>query len=524
MAAAIPIFTIHDAMMRCGVPDNGNFQGKTDAERTATELFDDNFETVKDKSIKDLDNDFVTLAALTAAQGQIRIRPRVQRNIKAFVQWVRDEYRMGRDPSHFEFPDADAQMYTRRMKLHDDYLKKSKTMCENTTPQQFTKDVKWEDWYPTLTNNLYAYVGRDGVPLSYVIRDNEAPDPTPQTDFLDEYINMAPLQGEAYTADNKQVLTLLSKYIVGNIEAESAVQALNTTTDGRAAYMALKTFYEGEGLMAVDIVEAKRTLQELFYNGEKKPFMWWTKFEQMLNKAYAAYNKTEGRIVHSDAMKLRDLQGKIKADFLQSTKDTVDTAIATSVGLPTQQMTYTIAMRLYRTKVQQKFPAGSQHSTPVGRGRNLREMRTGGGYGRGGRGGRGNHRHNRRNDPNRQGHRDEIEITLRNGKKIKYHASYRFPDEQMRQFTDAQRDRLRRERDEYKARKNPARAEIAELRSAITTMSQIIQQGSVPSQVNDDTAASTAEISQITTGTAGQSIIGGRNQQQQQRQSGGRRG
>lgn len=529
MAAEIPVFSIHDAMIACGVPDNGNFQGNTDAERVAMELFDNDFRTVMDKSIKDLDNDFTTLSALTALQGQIRVRPRAQRNIKAFVQWTRDQYRMGRNPSHHAFPSAEAPMYTKRLKQHDDFVKQSKTMCENTAPQQFTKDMKWYDWNLTFRNHLRAYVGRDGVPLSYVIRDNAIQDPTPQADFLDEYINMAPLQGEAYAADNKQVLTLLMKYIVGHNEAESAIQALNTTTDGRAAYLALKIFYEGEGLLATDIMEAKRTLTELFYNGEKKPYMWWTKFEQMLNKAYAAYNKAEGREVYSDGMKLRDLQGKIRADFLQSVKDSIDTAIATSIGLPNQQMNYTTAMRLYRMRVQQKFPAGAQ-STPVGRGRHVRELKTnGGGYGRGGKGGRGNYRNNRRHDPNRRDHPDAIDITLRNGKKIKYHASYRFTDDQMRQFTDEQRDRLRREREEYKARKNPARAEIAELRSAINTMSsnmsQIIQQqgGSVPEEVDGNPAASTADISQITTGTAGRSIIGGRNQQSHQRQNGGRR-
>ena len=134
--------------------------------------------------------------------------------------------------------------------------------------------------------------------------------------------------------------------------------------------------------MATDIVKAKRTLEELFYNGEKKPYMWWTKFEQLMNQAYAAYNKAEGRIVHSEAMKLRDLQAKIKADFLQATKETVDTQIAAAVGMSNQLMTYTVAMQLYRNKVSQKFPAGSQ-TTNVGRGRHMREARSNtGGHGR----------------------------------------------------------------------------------------------------------------------------------------------
>ena len=76
-------------------------------------------------------------------------------------------------------------------------------------PQDFTNDVSWKDWHKTFDNYLRNIPGRDGVPLSYAIRANDARDPTPQLDFLDTYVNMAPLQGESYVTDNRKVATML---------------------------------------------------------------------------------------------------------------------------------------------------------------------------------------------------------------------------------------------------------------------------------------------------------------------------
>ena len=86
------IYTVREAMRECGVNDNDNFDGKTPAQRLAEDIFSDDFATCMDKTHKELDSDFKTYSDLTQNQGQIRITPGVKKNIKAFVQWSRDEY------------------------------------------------------------------------------------------------------------------------------------------------------------------------------------------------------------------------------------------------------------------------------------------------------------------------------------------------------------------------------------------------------------------------------------------------
>jgi hypothetical protein len=70
--------------------------------------------------------------------------------------------------------------------------------------------------------------GRDGVPLKYVCRDNEVSDSTPNTDFIDDYVNMAPLEGEAYAIDSADVHTYIVNFVAGNETAEAKSNLMGT--------------------------------------------------------------------------------------------------------------------------------------------------------------------------------------------------------------------------------------------------------------------------------------------------------
>lgn len=113
---------------------------------------------------------------------------------------------------------------------------------------------------------------------------------------------------------------------------------------------------------------------------------------------------------------------------------------------------------------------------------------------------------------------------LRNGKHIKYHASYDIPDEDYHQMTPGQKDRMKAERAAYK-RANGDRSRdgqqnrIAQLERQIQALQQSI---SVPGN-NDEVprevpqGGSVTQISQVTANSGG-TIMGGRRAQQQRRQ------
>ena len=515
MAAADIPRTVLDALIVCGVDNVALFLGETQAQRVTDDIFDDAFASCMDITFKELDDHFKTYSDLSAAQGQIRFRPGTRKNIKAFVQWTRDEIRLGRDPSRTPFPVDQVSDLIRRYKTHEKFQTDSRILSEAAKPDKFQESMKWEDWKPTFLNYIRAIPGRDGIPLKYICRDRDEVDLATNEDFLDDYIARAPLVGDSYAIDSVQVHTFLVNFVSGNDTAEAKIQGLQRPNDGREAFKRLVEHYEGVGIHAVDIREADEVIRSLFYAGEKPPHMWWAEFEKRLTRAFNAYVKREGRIVHSDAMKIRTLLDKIKADFLTPTKAQMEIELSRTP----MTMTYEQSLALFRNMVNQKHPPQmgvAQHRVR----RNVNEVSTGrggrgytsrGGHGRGGRGGNGRGRGGR-GQP-RQTRTDSRMITLTDGSQIEYHASFSFPRHVFLKMKQEDKDTLRRERAAYNENRRN-RAEIQELRTQIQEQGgSVVSQNATPTDVSVSQRSNVSQLS-----TTANSIMGGRNEQANNRQ------
>ena len=533
MAAVPVVFTLTDQMGACGV-DNvlAPANGLTKAGHIAQQVFQDRYDSTMRLSKDDLDRALKRFSALTVATGQIKLPPGTVSNILGFIQYSRDEIRLGRDPQFQLYDQNDTHYYLDRMDRHEAFVKKSESVKK---PKEFSADIEWEDWDTVFRRYLNRLVGRNGIPLSYVIRENDAPNPEPNPDFLQDYVMMAELNGPAYAADADEVMTILTDLIVGNERAESVIRATGIDNDGRVAYKALKASYEGEGLMQMKITDAEKTIRNLKYIRET-PGYTWVEFENKLKAAYRVIDRDAGYQVHNDGAKLRALDEKIQASFLQAMKISINTE---ANKIPCT-MTFETALRIYRNGVQQAGRAAQQGAggRNQGRGRGISEVSRGrgnggghhGGRGRGGnQGGRNQNRNQRRkNGGNRRGsHPDEETIVLRNGKHIKYHASYDIPDEDYHQMTPGQKDRMKAERAAWKRangdtqRGGDRQDRIAQLERQIQALQQSVSTAgtneSVPREVHQ--GGSVAQISQVTANSGG-SIMGGRRAQQQRRQGG----
>ena len=403
--------------------------------------------------MKDLKEDFESYSSLTVAQGQFQLTPTVKNKIKAFIQWTRNQIRMGIDPGAYEFPVDLTPHLERQLATHELYVKQAKDAPETLKPKAFKGEVKWVDWKPTLVNFLNQLPGRDGVPLSYVIRDNDLADPTPRPNFLDMYVYNAPLMGEAYGLDSVRVANVIQSLIVGNTQAEAKIQTLAANADGRAMFKALDEHYLGVGAFAMETTAAEKVIDTIYYNGERKPHMWWLEFERQLRLAYATIDKAEGREVYSNEQKLRHLLQKVKADFLSHQM----VAISMKVSAQDVAFTFEQALASIRDAVNLKYPPSMTDQANTRTTRQVRESNssqgrnnTHGGRGRGGRGhqnhnhNRGNHNskkeHSLRNDTYRQKHevpkaRNDSEILkLNNGKWFEFHSSFSYANDMYHEF------------------------------------------------------------------------------------------
>ena len=451
MAALNPPFTLLQAIVRCGLT-------QSDAEVFATEVYMNDFKTCRDITDDDLYDAFKTFSGLTQAQGQIRVLPGQKKKIKAFSYWVKDQYRLGLDPIDTEFPVNDTVDLIEKASTHKQFRNNAKALAEAARPEKFSKDHVWDDWANTFVNYLSVIPGRNGVPLQYVIRENEEADPTPNEDFLIDYIRNAPIVGKYFIKDANVVHIHLANLIASNDEASSILKLYETEKNGRTDWMALKNHYEGSGVYAARITEADHVFENLTYTGEKKPHMWWILFEQKLNAAFNAYVKFENKDYHSDSHKLRILMGKVKCDWMGDVKGSIKTRLQEKPCTYTYQQ----ALQAFKTEVNNKFPPGStpNHARRIseasgaqgrgygnrgGRGRGYGGRSYGGRGSGNGRGGRGTHGY-QRTDPKT--------ITLSDGQEVEYHPSYNFPPQIYGKFTDEQRDMLKSQRRAYSGRGN----------------------------------------------------------------------
>ena len=466
---AAVVHTVSEALTICGVNKALLFQGHTAATRLATDIFIDTYESMKDKTFAELDADFKSYSDLTAIQGQIRLLPGVKRNIKSLIQWVQDQFRTGLNPQDNVFPIADVTLLLRRQKSHALFIMKSKIIVDSAKPTKYSDSTKWDDWNPTFVNFLRSIPGRDGVPLSYVTRKNATPDPTPHLDFLDDYVAMAPLSGESFVVDSAEVHTYLTSFTSGNSTAEAKMKPHSLENNGRLDYTALANHYEGVGINSIDILRADEILDKLFYQGEKKPHMWWEQFEIDLDFAFNAYSRSEGRDIHSESMRLRILTKKVNADFLATSK----AAIMTQMTAIPMNMTYIQALATFRQEVNRKFPPSISSRRPTrrvqqsergrGRGRGIRGR--GGRFpGRGRGGGRGIHNKRKMNTK----HPHSYPVTLIDGTGIDVHASYYFGSEIWNKLPPHEAARITNDRNEYK-RQNATRA-LASLNAQIPSV------------------------------------------------------
>ena len=152
-------------------------------------------------------------------------------------------------------------------------------------------------WKPTFEINLSNTPGRSGIPLSRVVRANEAPDLSDRDTIMLLYVHSTPLAREDYVLDNKTVYDKLMEVLSGNLEMEKEIQQFAATKDGRGAFFACCLKEEGEGLTGRDYQSAKWIIQQLVYKGEQRQEYNFASFKTSIKWAFATIHKIEAQMV-----------------------------------------------------------------------------------------------------------------------------------------------------------------------------------------------------------------------------------
>ena len=167
------------------------------------------FFDVTETDIRDMAESF---SKRSPAANRINFGMRCIKWLIAVIHWCQDHQCCSKDPDIADFSNADVFKETLQVSAQRALLRKNDsdqvdTISKADDPGKFKDEKKWPDWEPAFVNFLSTIPGVKGIPLSYVVRANEAPDHETnfEGDFVARSIACAPLNNTTFCADARKV-------------------------------------------------------------------------------------------------------------------------------------------------------------------------------------------------------------------------------------------------------------------------------------------------------------------------------
>jgi hypothetical protein len=292
-----------------------------DQQATRDRIREEGFETfddlvgMKEKDIRDLAESY---GRRTVADGRSIFGLRRIRYLIGLIHWVQDFGRVGETPSLDGIDDAvqfrtvlDTAFY--RADVRKIEKEQADTVSKAADPGKLKDERKWPEWEPAFTNYLSTIPGVSGVPLSYVIREKEVPEPGKEYgSFNEQAIACAPLEGPTFQADARKVHQLIKSFLQTET-AEQWIKPIARRQSGRDDMQALRSHYSGEGKTSRRIADAERLRDSLHYKNEKSlPF---STFLDKLQKMFNIFEEEQETI--TEQAKVRMLLKKVEHPQLQ---------------------------------------------------------------------------------------------------------------------------------------------------------------------------------------------------------------
>ena len=138
------------------------------------------------------------------------LTPVQKQRIKSLVLWAKDRDRVGQDlsfpatTSQAEFRSAISESLERDRRRRSQ-KKEGESYLDSTFNTKLKSASQWEKWLEELNITLCQIIGVRGVPLTYVIRDNDAPNFDAGLPYDEAVTNGMTLTGEEFKQDARTV-------------------------------------------------------------------------------------------------------------------------------------------------------------------------------------------------------------------------------------------------------------------------------------------------------------------------------
>ena len=301
--------------------------------RERTRLFRDGFATIQDvvnhfsDDMKSLKRHLETTnkAFATAPVDPVYFTPPVINNVLgAFHYFNIGVNGMHTIPDPLGIDRTLASDYGKHFKLTYATAEDDDENAEDLTIPSFTGATDWVAFRDAFVSKLSSTRGARGFPLSYVInttprnitRRNAALLETDSIDLEDDTLIDSSIThfGPGFKLDNQAVWTRLRSHLL-NTPPYNHISEYNNTKNGRAAWLALKEFFEGEDFQQRMQDAAFSILNTTFYKGETNRYS----FEKYINSHKQAHKMLDdcgynGGRGMDEATKMQHFKAHIRAE------------------------------------------------------------------------------------------------------------------------------------------------------------------------------------------------------------------
>ena len=302
-------------------------------------IAEDGFESFLDilsLSEKDVSNLAKGFAERTAGDGRINFGLRRTNRLKATIHWAQDFRRISKEVTLDETADVaefreQIETARQRAQIRSHNAEEADGLSKAADPGKLKRQKEWTAWSRGLKNYLSTIPGQDGVPLSYIIRENEEPvydlEEEIDYDFEQLTIDCAPLTGLVFKTDARRVHQLIHGFVQGEV-AETWIKPKEKKQNGRLDFEALQAHYGGEGNKSVRIREAEVLRTSLNYKSERA-----MSFEKFLTSMQAMFTGFEDNDeILTNAQKIRLLFQKVQSPNLTQVKSALKVQSDLDVG------------------------------------------------------------------------------------------------------------------------------------------------------------------------------------------------
>ena len=247
----------------------------------------DGWENILMLSKDDIDAMAKTFSSRTVQNGRIIFGTNRTKWLKAILHWVQDFYRVSDTPTIVDLNETTFKAALRTAESRDKIritLRKN-NIPSDASPGPLDRESKWKEWEEKFLNYLRLHLGSSGIPLSYVVRENDNPDTTTEhTEFINKTVACAPLLGEHFDADKLTVFNFIVSFTTGQPSGDWVKDTVRYS-NGRRSMKALRDHFLGEGNATRSLASAEGLRSSLRYVNERS-----MAFETFLTQCQRMFN------------------------------------------------------------------------------------------------------------------------------------------------------------------------------------------------------------------------------------------